>query len=127
KTVLLSLDGRVLASATRTYPTRRGADGSATQDAADWVDAMVATTRAVLGDAPGYDVAAIGITAPAHNVVLVPRDGGAPPPVLLWSDRRPAAEVERLLDAHPGYFERTLVRLSTGWTLPQLAWMRRER
>ncbi|MGB3909794.1 MAG: FGGY family carbohydrate kinase [Pseudolysinimonas sp.] len=124
KTVLLSLDGAALGSSTRTYPTTRGSDGSATQSPGDWVDAMVGTVREVLSLSDSPKLIGISVTAPAHNVVLTHRDGREPSTVLLWSDRRPARHVQPLLDAHADYFDRTLVRLSSGWSLPQLRWIR---
>lgn len=126
KAVLCAGDGRVLASAARSYEAHRGTDGSVVQDARDWVAAVSATVREVVAQAEGVRVEALGLTAPAHNAVLVGEDAEPLAPVLLWSDARPHAVAEELRTAFGAeFFERTLVRLGPAWTLPQLVWLQR--
>ncbi|HUG06864.1 MAG TPA: FGGY family carbohydrate kinase [Candidatus Limnocylindria bacterium] len=126
KTVALSERGGVLASATRSYPTRYGADGEATQDAEDWLRAVRLTVRDCLEALGSTRVEAIGVTAPAHYAVLVGRDGRPLTRVLLASDGRPEATVAELRARIGDRFaEITLERLTGSWTFPQLVWLRR--
>ena len=123
------VDGsRVTAEAWAGYPTHRGHDGAVTQDARDWLRALETTVRRCASKATRGSVQGLAITAPAHNAVLVERDGTPRRPVVLWSDPRPsrtAAELRK--DLGVAYTRKTNVhRLDATWTFPQLVWMRRE-
>jgi gluconokinase len=94
-------------AARRTYEARQGRDGSAELDA----DELVRACEAVLAEAgDGHD--ALGISCFMHSLLLL--DAGDRPltPVLLWQDRRAAAQAEELaarldpaaVHAHTGCF-----------------------
>jgi xylulokinase len=126
KTIVLSRQGQVLATASRAYKTQRGKDGEVTQDASDWVQAMSSTVRVCLQSVPRLTIRAIGVTAPAHNAVLVGDDGEPLHRVMLWSDARTDRIATELRERYgPDFFARTFVELSPSWTLPQLIWLRR--
>jgi xylulokinase len=120
---------RVTAEAWAGYPTNRDRHGAVTQDARHWLRALETTVRRCASQAARGSLQGIGVTAPAHNAVLVERDGTPRCPVVLWSDPRPAntaAELRKHLGS--AYVAKTNVRrLDATWTLPQLVWMRRER
>jgi xylulokinase len=126
KSVVLTGRGRIVTSASRSYPTRRGLDGEVTQDSEDWLSAVRHTVRACLRGIDADDVVALGITAPAHYAVLCDGHGQPLNRVLLASDGRPEAVAEALR-ARIGdrFFEVTGQRLTAGWTFPQLVWFRR--
>jgi xylulokinase len=126
KTVAVSERGAVIAQATRSYPTRYGADGEASQDADDWLRAVRLTVRSCLADAGAVRVEAIGVTAPAHYAVLTGSDGRPLARVLLASDGRPEGTVTELRERIGKRFEEiTFERLTGSWTFPQLVWLRR--
>lgn len=127
KAILVDEGLDVSASAWRTYPTRRLPDGSVTQEAEAWLAAVADVLRECVAAAQSRAVAAISVTAPAHNVVLVGPDGEALAPVVLWSDTR-CTQVARELAASVGetLFKRTFAQLGPTWSLPQLVWLRRE-
>lgn len=126
KAVLLER-GRVAASAYAAYPTERTGAGGATQDAERWFAAVCTTVRRC-ASAARDPVAGLSVTAPAHNAVLVERDGRPRSPVILWCDARPAATAAELRNAYgEAFMRRTHVRLDGTWTLPQLVWLRRQR
>jgi xylulokinase len=127
KAVLLGADGRCAATAWRSYPTRRRVDGEVTQNPADWLRAAAQVTRDCTAAAPGMTVEALSVTGPAHAAALVGENGKVLQRALLALDSRPtdvAADLQRQLGA--SFFERTRVALTPGWTLPQLAWLRRQ-
>jgi xylulokinase len=127
KAVIVDERCHVLASAWRSYPTRRSG-AEVTQDANDWLGAVAATVRDCVTAAQGRHVAGLGITAPAHNVVLVDAKGQPLERVLLWSDKRCLATARELATTFgPWLFDRTFVELGPGWSLPQLAWLYRTR
>lgn len=126
KSVLVE-GSRVATEAWAGYATQRGGDGAVTQDARDWLRALETTVRQCARFAQG-PVQGLCVTAPAHNAVLVERDGTPRCPVVLWSDRRPARTAAELRESlGSAYASKTNVRrLDATWTLPQLVWMRRE-
>lgn len=123
KGVLATKTGRVIAEAWSSYNTRRTVDGGVTQDADDWMAAMCRTARELSHRGIGR-IAGLCLTAPAHNVVLADNDGRPLGPVLLWSDRRPAAVIDQIYDDVGDLLRPSLVKLGAGWSLSQLAWLR---
>jgi xylulokinase len=120
-------DGRVVASASRPYPTERTAAGAVTQDARDWLRAVAEAGREALAgaSADGARIEAIGVTGVAHNAVLVGRDDEPLSRVIIYDDARPEATAAALRTRHgSGFFERTYAELTATWTLPQLVWLR---
>lgn len=127
KSIVLNDQGRVVFSAAQPYATHRGGEGAVTQDANDWLKAVTSTVRQCAQGAGGLRIAALGVTAPAHNAVLIGSDHEPLQPVILWSDARSdliAAELRRSYGE--GFFATTFVELSPSWTLPQLIWLRRK-
>jgi xylulokinase len=127
RAVLVTENGRVAASASRSYAPFHGTDGEVSQDVCDWRNALAEVLTQVASQAHdlGLAVEAITPTAPAHTAVLMDGAGAALDRVLLPYDTRSAAtavELERRYG--PELFERTFVRLGPSWTLPQLAWLR---
>lgn len=126
KAVVVDGDGRVVAGASATYPTRRGIDGEVSQDANDWLMAVRSTVRDCLSKLDGPRVAAMSVTAPAHYAVLCDDEGEPLHRVLLSSDGRPGPVAEELRDRlGERFFALTGERLTAGWTFAQLVWLRR--
>jgi xylulokinase len=128
KAVLVDADLAVRATSWCAYPTTRTHDGAVTQEACDWLSAVEAALSELADACDPAAIAAIGLTAPAHNVVLVGADGVPLAPVILWSDTRSAevaSELQRLLG--DTLRERAFVRLGPAWTLPQLTWLHAQR
>src|SRR6476619_3448301 len=103
------------------YEARHGHDGSAELDA----DELVAACEAVLAEAGG-DQDATGISCFWHSLLLLDGDNRPLTPVLLWQDRRSAAQAEELrarldpaaLHARTGCF------LHPSFWPAKLAWLR---
>jgi xylulokinase len=124
KAVAVGAGRRVLHSAWRPYATAHAEDGAATQDALDWRRALAETMRECVEVVGARAIGGVGVTAPAHNVVLVGDNGEPLAPVILWSDSRSADVARRLADTlGQDYADRSLVSLGPGWTLAQLAWL----
>ena len=118
KSGLVTLDGRLLASARAGYPTDLGRQpGWAEQDPGAWWAAVVETTR----ELAGLDAAdVIAVCADGHGPTLVAADGDGHPtrPAITWLDTRAVAEAEELASA-------TGIR---GWALgglPAALWVER--
>jgi xylulokinase len=125
KAVVVDQTGSIAATAWATYPTRRRLDGEVTQDARDWLAAVRQTMRDCAAATPSsHRIGGIGLTAPAHVGVLVGDDDEPLARCMLAFDGR-SARVADDIRARLGrdFAERTMVELSSAWTLPQLAWL----
>ena len=98
------------------------------QDPADWWAGMAAAIRQVLSETgvAGDAVAAIGLTAQMHGLVLLDDAGRVLRPVILWNDQRTAAECDEIR-ARVG--RERLIQICgndalTGFTAPKLLWVR---
>jgi gluconokinase len=111
-------------AAQRTYEARQARDGSAELDA----DELVAAARAVLDEAGGgHD--ALGSSCFMHSLLLLDERDRPLAPVLLWQDRRAAAQAEQLarrLDEEAVH-ARTGCALHPSFWPAKLAWLRAER
>lgn len=127
--------GRVLASASRSYPLDAPRPSWSQQNPEDWWiasrDAIAEIVRA-LGDTP---VLALSLSGQMHGSVLLDRAAlearGQRPidltPAILWNDQRTSAECARIEREAGG--RRALVELVgnaalPGFTLPKLLWIR---
>jgi len=93
-------------------------DGHMEQHPRDWIDALVATGKAVLGEVDAEQVAAIGVSGQQHGCVVLDQHDDVVRPAKLWCDTATAAEAQELSDA--------LGRaVPTGFTASKLAWLKR--
>jgi xylulokinase len=96
KAVLVTDDGRVVALALRSYPTRRGPFAEAEQDPNDWWQAIGSAT-AELATHAGHawnDVSGIAVTAHMHGLVALDRARRPVGPALVLGDRRAVDDAE---------------------------------
>jgi xylulokinase len=127
KAVSVDDAGVILAQASATYETARTPDGAVTQSPDEWLAATEATVRTCVArlDEP---IAALGITAPAHTVVLMNRAGEPLADAMLGSDTRSGEVALELRNAlGDTWLDRTLCQVTAGCSLSQLVWMRRTR
>ncbi|GMV25437.1 MAG: xylulokinase [Phycisphaerae bacterium] len=138
KALAIDTAGRVLATASASYPLLQPQTGWTEQDPADWWNATVQAVRAVLASpalGPAATVAGVGLSGQMHGSVLLDRhardnsaaDARALRPALLWNDQRTAAEcsqIERDLGGRRRAVELVGNAPLTGFTLPKLLWVR---
>jgi gluconokinase len=113
-------------SARRAYEPRHDRDGSAELDADELVDA----SEAVLAEAAaGNAFDALGISCFWHSLLLLDGDGRPLMPVVLWNDRRAAAQAEELAARLDGgsVHARTGCFLHPSYWPAKLAWLAAER
>lgn len=97
KVAAVALDGTLLAGALRGVGVTIHADGTATQDADEWIDATVAAVREVTAEVPGDALHAVAITGQWGSSVPVGDDGEPVGPVLLWADTRGQRHVQGIV------------------------------
>ena len=102
KAVLISMDGRILATANEEYPTHHVASGWVEQDPEDWWQAVVCVLRKLVGVVPAAKECVAGIAVSSQAPTLLPLDVRGRPlrNALIWMDRRAEDEAR--------YLERTL-------------------
>ncbi len=127
RAVLVDESGRVAASASSEHaPFRAPEPGWAEQDPDDWWRAAQEAMRAVVAQAPGAEIAAVGLTGQMHGAVLLDRAGQPLRPSLLWCDQRTGPQCEWL---HRELGRARLIELAgnpalPNFTLTKLLWVR---
>lgn len=99
KVAVVGLDGRILATSFRGVSVSIGLDGSATQDADEWTQALEEAVREAVGSvgADSEGLHSVGITGQWGSTVPVGAEGRPVGPVLLWADTRAKAHMAKLI------------------------------
>lgn len=90
KTVLFSLDGRAVSSASEEYGTKYGAGSRVEQNPEDWWSAACHTIRKILetsGISP-EQIRAIGLDSQSSAMIPVDGEGKVLHPAMIWTDHR---------------------------------------
>ncbi len=130
KTMAVTTQGRLVASARQEYRTSYPQPGWAEQDPDDWYAAFCATVRTVLKEAevPPGRIAGVGIVGVTHNTVLLDERDRPLCPTILIFDNRCTAQAQAILTRWDGLVrELTLNDVTPVWSWPQLLWMRENR
>jgi xylulokinase len=127
KATLFDAEGRMLASAIAPYPTHFPRPGWAEHDPEDWWDAVCASTRQLLAQAPAVekDLAAVGFSAMMNGCLLVDDSGRPIRPGLIHADIRSALQCARIARevGEERAYGLTGNRLAPYFTLGKLAWL----
>ncbi len=128
KTILMDQEGRIEASAVRSYPLYEPANGWAEQDPHDWRDAVMATIKEVVQKAgvPAEDVAGIGLSGQMHGLVMLDKDGQVLSRSIIWCDARAKKQEDEMFGIMPAeaWMEHTNNPPLAGWTAAKLLWAR---
>src|SRR4051794_8490284 len=92
----MDLDGRVLDSFARAYPTARPAPGHAEQDPRDWLEGVRAALERFGAAHDLGGLLGIGLTSQVNTHVFVDRDGKPLLPAIVWQDGRCAEDAAAL-------------------------------
>lgn len=95
KVAVVSLDGVVLAEASRPYPTRTPHPGWVEQSPDDWWLATCEALREVAG-AGDFELVGAGLSGQLNGVVLLDQDDNVLGDAIIWLDTRAAAEAEEM-------------------------------
>ncbi|HBO44734.1 MAG TPA: xylulokinase, partial [Planctomycetaceae bacterium] len=129
KTLAVTPEGRILASAAETYPCHVPKPLWSEQDPDDWWNATIKTVRRVVKQAKlkPADVKAIGLSGQMHGSVFLDRSGKVLRRAILWNDQRTAAEcdeIERLAGGRRKLIDMVANPAMTGFTAPKILWLR---
>lgn len=128
KALLVTEDGRPVASATREYPLHQPRPGWAEQDAEDWWKACAGAVQDCLAKAgvPGASVKAVGLSGQMHGSVFLDEKNQVIRPPILWCDVRTADQC-RTITEKAGGRERLIELVANpaleGFTAPKIVWL----
>lgn len=129
KTLAIDESGKILASATETYPCYVLRPLWSEQDPEDWWQAVVGSVRQVVDRAElkPDDVKAIGLSGQMHGSVFLDKNDKVIRRAILWNDQRTAAECEEIEQRAGG--RKNLIKMVanpalTGFTAPKILWLR---
>ena len=125
KTVLVSRDGSILASATAEYALSTPKPLWSEQDPHAWWKGLVESVRAVLAKHPGEKIEGIGIGGQMHGATLLDANDAVVRPAILWNDGRCQAECDELHRRVPSLIRETGNRALVGFTAPKLLWVQK--
>jgi xylulokinase len=130
KAVLISEDGRVIASALEAYPTYYPRPLQAEQEPEDWWRAMARTARAVLEQGRARPEEVLALSSSTQMVNLIPLDAEMRPlrRCISWLDGRAGREAQWVMGrlGGPTIFAMLLGTAITGKDLiPKYLWLKR--
>jgi xylulokinase len=96
KAALITSEGRVLQSASASYPTRTADGGIVEQQATDWWTAVCEAARVLANHQQYGQVDAVALTGQMQDVILLDSAGEPVRPVILYSDTRARAEADEI-------------------------------
>lgn len=127
KSVLMSEDGVLQASASFPVAVSRPRAGWSEQDPEDWWAAVCDTLDALKAAEPRLmaSVRGIGLSGHMHGATLLGEGDAVLRPAILWNDGRAAAECLEIEAECPEARSITGNIVMPGFTAPKLAWVRR--
>jgi xylulokinase len=128
KALLITTDGQVVASSTRTYPLYTPYPLWAEQEPEDWWNATVGAIRDVM-TASGIDpksIRGMGLSGQMHGAVFLDQSGQVLRPSILWCDQRTAEECAWITSTvgPEKIVELTCNPVLTGFTAGKIIWLR---
>ncbi|MFA7672464.1 MAG: xylulokinase [Clostridia bacterium] len=128
KTVLFSIKGEAIASASYEYPLYQPYPGWAEQDPKDWWDAVCETCKEVIKKT-GIDnklIKGIGLSGQMHGLVMLDKHDNLLGRSIIWCDQRTekqAAEIEDRI-TRKRLIEITANPAITGFTAAKIMWVK---
>ncbi len=124
KTLLLSDDGEVVASATREYPLYFPQSGWSEQNPEDWYNQTVACLKELFADIDTKAVRSFSFSGQMHGLVMLDEKDNIIRPALLWNDSRSQEQTDMLNESKDFLLDNTANIAFAGFTLPKLLWVK---
>jgi xylulokinase len=129
KTLLLSDNGKVLATAESPHTLLTPKPGWSEQLPENWYAAAAAATRAAIRKArvKPASIRAVGLSGQMHGSVFLDARGRVLRPALLWNDQRTAAQcaqIESTAGGRAALLQMVSNPALTGFTAPKILWLR---
>lgn len=128
KTVVFTLDGRIVAQHAVEYPLLCTVPGMAEQDPQQIYHAVLASIGATVkaaGAAAG-EITLVSFSAAMHSLIALDKDGGLLTNSITWADNRASPWARRIREAHDGQaiYQRTGTPIHPMSPLCKLMWLR---
>ena len=128
KALLITLNGRVISSATTPLELSTPHPLWSEQEPDEWWHGIKLSIRKALTEAniKGDEISAIGMTGQMHGLVLLDGEGKVLRPSILWNDQRTGAQCEemRTLIGKERLIEISGNDALTGFTAPKILWVK---
>jgi len=126
KATLYSLDGKLVASKTVSYPTNFFNGNWAEQNPQDWWKAICDSTQALLAAVSAADIAVVSLSGQMMGCTVVDQAGNALRPSILYCDQRSTRQAEHILSRidMKGFYDIVGHRVSASYSLEKLMWIR---
>lgn len=129
KTILMSKNGKVIASHTVEYPLYQPQNGYAEQDPIDWYNAVVDTVATVVkkSGVAKEDIKGIGLSGQMHGLVMLDENGDVIRPSIIWCDGRTAEQCKEITDlvGADRLLEITANPAIAGFTAAKIMWVKK--
>ena len=125
KGLLVASNGKVVATATASYPLLTPQPGWSEQNPEDWWEATVKVLKDLMQKGKGYPVG-LGLTGQMHGAVFLDRDGQVLRPAILWNDARTGAECREIEERVGSGRLREITGnpALAGFQAPKILWLR---
>lgn len=128
KSLILGENGCILGVAQKKYGVIRPNVGWAEQDINELWEACCATLRELSEKYPGIvkDIKCAGYSGQMHGLVMLDENNKPLRNVIIWEDQRSVTQIEKInsIIGEKNFCETTLNRLSTGYLITSLIWVR---
>ena len=125
KAVVVDLEGRIISTGAKEYPTNYPAPGWAEQDPEQWYSAFCQVVRHVVAEAKKHgEILSVCIDGQPHTPVFMNEDMEILRPAIPWTDTRSTSQVEKIRQQMGRrILELTYNPATTAFTLPQVMWV----
>ena len=128
KCIIIDDKGKVVRSATKTYPLYTPKPAWSEQDPADWWNGTKEAVKEVLSDFDADKICAIGFSGQMHGLVALDKDDKVIRPAILWNDQRTEAECSEIIETAggiDGLVSYTNNNMLPGFTGGKLLWVKK--
>ncbi|WP_343653927.1 xylulokinase [Herbaspirillum sp.] len=128
KVLLLSTEGRIVASASVAYPVSQPRERWVEQDPEDWVEGARLAVAQALQQAGQVELLCIGLSGQMHGLTALDAHYRPLRPAILWNDQRNEAEADAITHAAGGLealLTQTGNRMLVGYTGGKLLWLQK--
>jgi xylulokinase len=128
KATLYDETGQLVAASTTEYPTSIGPSGYVEQDAGEWWNAVVLSTKKLLqtSNIKNTDIACVSFSGQMMGCLPVDTAGNPLRPAIIWADMRSekqAVQLRSAIDEHE-FYRIVWHRPISSYTLTKLMWIR---
>lgn len=126
KLVLVSEDGSIEKTVSRSYPISYPKDGWSEQNPEDWYIATIHGICELILDTDKSSIEGISFGGQMHGLVALDKDDNVIRPAILWNDGRTGKETEYLNEAigKKSLSDYTANIAFAGFTAPKILWLR---